>query len=208
MTRDKIIADLFTGKNFTDCIAKMEPEQLRDDLKQEVILIICELDEGKLIGLWQRKELEFFTVRVILNQIKSNSSPFARKFRNNLLMFMDEVNDDMQGLNVSPNWVHSDISPDEFEERLVHEEVQALAIEEINKLHWYHRGLIELYSKHGNYRAIEKETGIPFGSCYKSIRKALDGIKNRVTGTAKPVFTRQELHFIQNNNSLCNTTKL
>lgn len=81
MTRNQIIENLFTGKNFCDCIAKMEPRHLQDDLKMEVISIVCEWPDEKILGLYERRELDFYVARVIINQIKSNTSPFAKKYR-------------------------------------------------------------------------------------------------------------------------------
>lgn len=85
MKRDAIISNLFLCDSFRNCINKMEPEHLRDDLKQEVILIICELPEERLFQLVTDKALEWFTVRIILNLIKSNTSPFAKKYRKEIL---------------------------------------------------------------------------------------------------------------------------
>jgi hypothetical protein len=42
VTRNQIIENLFTGTNFNDCICKMEPQHLQQDLKMEVISIVCE----------------------------------------------------------------------------------------------------------------------------------------------------------------------
>jgi hypothetical protein len=81
MTRNQIIEDLFTGKNFNDCLSKMNPAALRDDLKQEVALIVCELPEEKLIQLKQQGQLEFYVVRIILNLVKNKYSSFTKKFR-------------------------------------------------------------------------------------------------------------------------------
>ena len=56
-----------------------------------------------------------------------------------------------------------------------------MAIEEIDKLYWYNKGLIALYQRYGNFRAIEKETGIPWESCYKTIKKSFKEIKEKVS---------------------------
>lgn len=90
MTREKIIEQLFTGKNFNDCLSKMEPDHLREDLRQEVALVVCEWPDEKVIGLWERKELEFYVVRVILNMIKSNSSKFYRMYRQPVAQLHEE----------------------------------------------------------------------------------------------------------------------
>lgn len=165
MTRNQIISNLFTGKNFCDCISKMEPVQLREDLRQEVILIICELPAPKIRQLHKDKALEFYTVRVILNLIKSKSSPFAKKFRG----VTEELNDKQQADEM------------QIEERQLKELIEDMALEEVDKLYWYNKGLIELYLKFGNFRAIEKATRIPLSSCYATIKKSFNEIKATVT---------------------------
>lgn len=165
MTRSQIIEQLFLSKNFNDCINKMDPDYLREDLKQEIILIVCEWDDDKIINLHNRGELEFFVVRVIINQIKSNTSPFAKKYRT----FNEQLPD-------------NDIMDDcaEIENQQLQELKESFAVAELDKLPWYNKGLIQLYLKHGNYRAIEKLTGIPFVSCYKTIKKSLNSIKQKI----------------------------
>jgi hypothetical protein len=144
----------------------MEPRHLREDLKQEVILIICELSDEKLMQLHNDKALEFYTVRVLLNQIKSKTSPFAKKYRGYSYELTHDIEDEF-----------SDIAKEEREGR---EMIEDMAIEEIDKLYWYNKLLVNLYLKHGNYRAIEQETRIPFSSCYKTIRRSLDEIRETV----------------------------
>ena len=80
MTKNEVITNLYNSKNFNDCIGKMEPEYLREDLKSEVLSVVCEWSEEKVIGLHERKELDFYVVRVILNQIKSKTSNLFKGF--------------------------------------------------------------------------------------------------------------------------------
>jgi len=49
--------------------------------------------------------------------------------------------------------------------------------EEINNLEWYEQEVVRLYIKLGNYRAVGKETGIPYTTIFKTIRKVFDRIK-------------------------------
>lgn len=180
MTKNEIISQLFTGKNLCDCIGKMEPDHLREDLKMEVILIICELSEEKILGLHYRKELEFYTVRVILNQVKNL---FAKKYRVRTEEYIETDDYDTQTKKDYSEAIDNEAIINE--ERQLREDIEDMAIKEVDKLHWYNKGLVALYMKHGNYRAIQEETGIPFGSCYKTIRKSLNQIKETVN---KPVF--------------------
>lgn len=208
MTKNQIITALFTGKNFNDCLAKMEPDHLREDLRQEVILVICELSDERIYQLNKDGALEFFTVRVILNQIKSKTSPFYKKYRNTILCYVDDVTDMAEGRNINTGLTtNNETFIEEKEERRLREEIEDIALSEIDSLHWYNKGLIELYMRHGNFRAIEAETGIPLSSCYKTIKKSLKQIKYRVKGEDKLVFTKAELSYIQNNSVKCSLTK-
>jgi hypothetical protein len=59
----------------------MQPEELRDDLKAEVILVVCEIDESRLQQMQETGGLVFFVVRIILNMVKSTTSKFYKKYR-------------------------------------------------------------------------------------------------------------------------------
>ena len=80
-SKSEIIEELYNSKNFNDCINKMDPDYLRDDLKAEVILVVCEMSDERLYQMYESKSLTFFVVRIILNMIKSKTSGFYRKYR-------------------------------------------------------------------------------------------------------------------------------
>ena len=69
---------------------------------------------------------------------------------------------------------------EDHEEREAREEVEDRALQEIDNLYWYNKGIIKLYMKHGNYRAIEKDTRIPYSSAYKTVQKSIEIIKEKV----------------------------
>lgn len=186
MTRNQIIENLFTGKNFTDCISKMEPRHLQDDLKMEVISIVCEWPEEKVIQLYNDKILEFYVVKVILTQAKSPRSGFYYKFRKDPTVELST--------NITPAASNEDVRDREIKEKFEH-----IALSEIDKLYWYDAEMIRLYMKLGSFRAIQDHTGIPFISCYKNIQKSLATLKKKAIEQATPLFSKEELDFIQNN---------
>jgi len=163
----------------------MEPEHLREDLKMEVALVVCEWSEEKVLQLHRDGALEFYVVRVILNQVMSNSSPFTKKYR--------RVHEELMEKH------HTNIYPEshDFEDRQTKEALEDLAIDEISRLYWYDAELVKLYIQLGNYRALEEKTQIPFISCYKNIQKSI-GILKQKAQEAKPLFTKEERSFIQN----------
>ena len=146
---------------------------MREDLKSEVMLIVCEWDESKVLDLYKKQVLDFYIVRVILNLARSSSSPFAKKFRQQTVEF--EMKDHpVQDIND----IVERAEREEREDIVIHELSNLKEGEEVG-LHWYSAELMRLYMAHGSYRAIEKETGIPFISCYKNIQQSFAKLKRR-----------------------------
>lgn len=186
LTRNQIIESFYNSKDFCDCIKKMEPEYLQDDLKAEVILILLNTDETKLKQLATRKQLNFYAVRIIMNLVKSKTSPFYRKYRFNIIQYSDNPISRKDIVNGSYNhsWgttINNKYLPvpviDDIKDRETLELLQDAAVNAIETLDWYEREIIKLYIKFGNYRAIEKDTGIPWESCYTTIRKSINKIR-------------------------------
>ena len=82
MVKNEILAQYWTSKEVNDAFDKMHPEELRYDLKAEVFLVLCEMNDNKLEGLFKRNELKFYIVRIMLNMIKSDRSTFYKNYRN------------------------------------------------------------------------------------------------------------------------------
>lgn len=166
-TRNEIVAELYKSKEFKDCINKMEPEHLRDDLRAEVMLILLETDEKKLVGIYESgpNGLKYYTVRIIINLIQSKTSLFYKRYRQQVVELVDRF---------------IATEDQDIEERLTREETEDRALSEIDNLYWYDKTILELYMKHGNYRAIEKVTQIPYSSAYKTVKKSIELIKEKV----------------------------
>jgi hypothetical protein len=164
---NEIVEQLFTSKEFNDCINKMEPDHLRDDLRAEVALILLETDEKKLIEIHQGGGLKFYTVRIIMNLIQSKTSLFYKLYR-------------QQVVEITDKFVAGE--DQDFEARAAKEDLEDKAISEIDNLYWYNGEMVKLYLKYGNYRAIEENTRIPYTSAYKTIQKSLTEIKQKVLG--------------------------
>lgn len=50
------------------------------DFEQDVYLIVLEMDNTKLNDLFNKNELNFYIARIIVNQIKSTTSPYFLKY--------------------------------------------------------------------------------------------------------------------------------
>lgn len=57
------------------------PKTFRDDLVQEIYLILLQYDQQKLNEIKEKNQLRFFIARIIRNQWFSDTSPFFKQYR-------------------------------------------------------------------------------------------------------------------------------
>lgn len=156
MDKNKIIEQFWNSKEVDEAFKKMQPEQLQDDLKAEVFLVLCEMDDEKLIGLYKRCELKFYIVRTMLNMIKSDRSTFYKNYRNfNEYIDTGQVNKEE----------HSDLV-DRMENK-------------IDKLHWYKKEILKLYAIDfkKNAKELSRKTGIPYMSIIRTLKQTKTELK-------------------------------
>lgn len=152
----------------------MDPPELRADLKQEIFLIICEMEETKLVELYKTDKIRFHIVRIIINQIQSSNSPFYYKYRK---IKVSEV-------EFNP-WLEQEEKPGKYMQDHPIEEINKITDEELIKqcqskvenLYWYDQTIIKLYAEHGSLRAVSEAIKIPFTSIASTVRKVRKEIK-------------------------------
>ena len=79
-----IIETLAEEKRVEALVENIAHHSLTADLKdlfQMVYMILLEYDEAKLQDPWENDQMNFFLVRIILNQYRSSNSPFHYLFR-------------------------------------------------------------------------------------------------------------------------------
>ena len=161
MVKNKILAEYWTLKEVNDAFAKMHPEELQYDLKAEVFLVRCEMNEDKLIGMYERNELKFYIVRIMLNMIKSDRSNFYKSYRN----YTEYVDNDTEA---EVNFDKLDLV-DKLEKNL-------------EGLHWYNKEILKLYAIDfkKNAKELSRKTGIPYMSIVRTINKTKKQMKTNI----------------------------
>jgi len=136
----------------------MQPEVLQYDLKVEVFMVLLEMDDEKLFGLYERNEIRFYIVRTMLNMIKSDRSQFWKKYRN--------------------------YTEYEHNEKAEVEQNSVIDIMEngIEKLHWYQKEILNLYTFEFNKNAKElsRKTGIPYMSIIRTLKQTKNELKKHI----------------------------
>jgi hypothetical protein len=161
MTRAEILDKMYRDPDVADAIGKMEPAHLRDDLRQEIFTVLCELPEERLLGMHAQGWLKWFLVRTMLNMIKSDRSTFFNKFRRG----MDEWNERMEV---------KDQGEDATEETI------AKMQEKMGELHWYASKVMELYADGKNIMKLSRETHIPYRSLLKTVSKTRRKLRTEI----------------------------
>lgn len=157
--RDFIIQEMYLSTDINDAIGKMNPIDLQDDLRQEVFLVLCEMDEEKLFQMYDNGYLKYFIVRTILNMAKSDRSNFYKKFR--------------QVYQEIP--ITYEIKKEDYDEGLMNKLEKGLEV-----LHWYEREIFRLYAKDKNLLQVSRETKIPYRSLIKTIKKTKMLLKYKI----------------------------
>ena len=158
MDKNKIVEQYWLNDEVNQAFAKMQPEELQYDLKVEVFMVLLEMDDEKLFGLYERGEIRFYIVRTMLNMIKSDRSQFWKKYRN-----YTEYEDKEQS---------------ETEQNSVIDVME----NGIEKLHWYQKEILNLYTFEFNKNAKElsRKTGIPYMSIIRTLHKTKKELKQNL----------------------------
>lgn len=181
-TRNEIITQLFSCKKFNDCLRKVRPMDIQDDLKSEVMLIMLQQPDGRIRKLHEHGNLSFFAIRTMLNLISKSGTGFLRSFTTTHepeSCIPVVVNEELNGR------VACEMKQDPVYSLLL--QIKQLAYQKHPsyvsniQIGWYKQYILSLYMKLGSYRLIEKETGIPWESCYKTVRDTMDELKQLAT---------------------------
>jgi hypothetical protein len=160
MTKNEIITELYQSKEVEELILKIQPSDLRDDLRQYVFQILCESKDKMIITLHKEKKLRFYLVKLITNSVFAVRSGFYQ-------------------IHKKPKEVHCDVFEDVVDEDNNHELIEKCE-KEVSKLYWYNKELLELYAEHGTYRAVSEHTNIPVKSIHNAVKKAKIEIKSNL----------------------------
>jgi len=161
VNRSEIISELYMSKDINEAIGKMKPTELQDDLRQEVFVVLCEMDEERLLKMYEDGYLKYFVVRTIVNMAKSDRSNFARTFR--------KVYEEIGDLG----------SVEPYDESISDKLNKSMEV-----LHWYEEQIFKLYAECGNLLQVSRDTKIPYRSLLKTVKKVKTLLKYKIRNYA------------------------
>ena len=158
MGRNEILIEFWKSEEVNNAFSKMHPIELQEDLKAEVFLILCEMPETKLIDLYDKKQLRFYLVRIMLNLVQSTDKKFFQKYRNFTELIGYEKKDE------------------EYNEDIIN------VNEHIENLYWYKQEIFRLYTFefNKNARELSKNTGIHYMSIIRTLNQIKQELKKKI----------------------------
>lgn len=162
---------MYLDKDISQAISKMQPVELQDDLRQEIFLVLCEMNDERLLGMWTSGYLKYFIVRTMLNMAKSDRSTFFNQFRKSFTEYCDNYEKADNGSEVD-------------------EEMDTKLKQSMGELHWYEKNVFELYAENGrNILKLSRDTKIPYRSLFKTVTK----VKKKLSKAVRKEETQQKL---------------
>jgi DNA-directed RNA polymerase specialized sigma24 family protein len=153
MTARQIIEDLYRSDELRECLSRIKPKELQDDLLQHCFLELLNKDEEVILNLHLEGRFIGYVVKMMYNMVTWQNSEFNR-------IKMREV--------LTNDFVHP--SEEQKEEIVV----------PLNRLHWVSEKVLTLYAEHGSYRAVGEVTGIPYPTVFRMVKQAKIKIKKLI----------------------------
>ena len=175
MKKNEILTDLFKSEEFDKLIKRLMRTDVYffDDFKQDLFLILSKYpattdDQRGIEDMHENCTLDFFIVRIILNQVRSKTSPFYKTYKKN---------------RVKNNYFEFDEETYLYEYEYKEFDVLKYCAEN-DILTWYETEILSAYYRLGrfkpedktSFRKLEDEYGIDHVSLYQTVNEAKDKI--------------------------------
>jgi DNA-directed RNA polymerase specialized sigma24 family protein len=162
MNREIIIKTFVSDPDYRK-ICKQIGGSFADDLYQELVLVILELPDSKLMKLSETC-IKCFYYKLAQHQYCSRNSAFHKKYRKSDEVVRDHASDIIQA--------SMDTAPDPDLIRKVNQ-----ALEDV---YWYDSSILSLYAEKGTFKEVSDCTGIPLKSVYDTVANTRKIIKKKI----------------------------
>ena len=135
MQAKQLLTDIYTSSEITNCISKLRPVHLQQDILQHTFLELFEKDGRFIVDLHERGKLKAYIVKVLYNTSVYTHNKFSKENGREIpcdtscYEFIKHIKDD-----------------NEFEETKDKEATLQCAF---SKMHWYKVEVLRLYSTLG-----------------------------------------------------------
>ena len=175
-TKKEIIEQLYLDKRFNECINKMQPEHIRDDLRNEVILVLLDKPDAIIRILYKKKELVFYAIRIIITYATSKTSPFYKKYCSLPQVESEAEEEDIERVirEAKEERVYEILLRIK---RIAYTKNPTYVKEIMPAISWYNQYVLSVYMRYKTYREAEKILDIQFESIYKTVQQTIKQLR-------------------------------
>ena len=154
MEAKQIIEELYRSKDLKECLAKIRPVDIQQDVLQYTFTELLMKDEEMILDLYRRNKLMAYVAKMLYNMVRWERGTFRKSLTKEVIVdtFID---------------VADEIDIDEI-------------VVPLEKIYWYDAKILALYAEHGTYRAVAEITGINHVSIFHTVKKAKEEIKKHI----------------------------
>jgi hypothetical protein len=164
-TRDALLTCLYKSKKLDKYINKFsESREMREELKSELFLSLCEIDESELGRIYENNYLDYYIVRTIGNMFNSNTSQFYKRIKKGIL-----------NRQHSEPTLNTEIADIEYDENALTEDGIKIGMAALN---WFERDVLIRYSEAETISEIVRTTGTSRDYVTKVLDKARKKFRN------------------------------
>jgi len=171
LTKSEIILGIYNSSSLRNYARSLEPA-LYEDLFSEVMVILLEYDEARIIEMKDKGYINFFVVKILSNLSNSKNSPFYYKFKKPLEFCRNLNRADL----VQPRYEH-------YKDRLIYK-IEAELKKDVavsTDGFGYEVRLLNMYLELGSLRKVARKTGINYKTISLTINDLIKRIKKNVT---------------------------
>jgi hypothetical protein len=148
VSRDFLLTCLFNSEELANTLNGIvktthTKAELREELRSELFLCLCELDEDNLKQIHDNGYLDYYIVRTLRNMYDSTTSQFYKRIKKSIT--------ERRGIEHG----HLQIADDD---------TVAISDESVNealkKLNWFEMQVLDLFVEHGSVAQISIATGV------------------------------------------------
>lgn len=177
MQAREILTEIYQSAEVAKTVNLLQPEHLREDIKQHVFMEMFEKPDDFILDLHNRGKLKAYIAKILYNTATYQRTTFKKEIGKETPTDFDAPPENTKALSVAVYGVST------FEADAEHKEAQKLyrdAVCAIDGLYWYDRQIFLLYLKLGTYQAVSDHTKIPRTSVYDTVQNVRQTLKTKV----------------------------
>lgn len=150
----QILEEIYKSKDLKECLAKIRPVHIQQDILQYTFTELLMKDEKIIIELYAKNKLMSYIAKMLYNMVRWERGTYRKSLLKEMIV---------------------EVLPD-----IADEQPTEIIVIPLEKIYWYDAKILELYAELGTYRKVAEVTGIPHITIYHTVNKARKNIKKHI----------------------------